>query len=35
MPHGSSLGGMNPEQFLQQWSQGKTIQQPKSLNGND
>jgi hypothetical protein len=22
---------MNPEQFLQQWTQGNTIQQPKSL----
>jgi putative transposase len=29
-PHGS-LGGMNPEQFLQQWTQGNMIQQPKSL----
>jgi len=29
-PHGS-LGGMNPEQFLQQWTEGNTIQQPKSL----
>jgi putative transposase len=29
-PHGS-LGGMNPEQFLQQWTQGNTIQQPKFL----
>ena len=26
-PHGS-LGGMNPEQFLQQWTEGNTIQQP-------
>lgn len=30
-PHGS-LGGMNPEQFLQQWIEGnEPIQQPKSL----
>lgn len=29
-PHGS-LGGMNPEQFLQCWIEGNTIQQPKSL----
>jgi putative transposase len=31
-PHGA-LGGMNPEQFLQQWTEGNTIQQPKSLTG--
>ena len=31
-PHGS-LGGMNPEQFLQRWAEGKLIQQPKSLTG--
>lgn len=31
-PHGS-LGGMNPEQFLLQWSNGNTLQQPKSLTG--
>ena len=31
-PHGS-LAGMNPEQFLKQWSEGNTIQQPKSLTG--
>lgn len=30
-PHGS-LGGMNPEQFLQRWTEG-TIQQPQSLTG--
>ena len=29
-PHGS-LAGMNPEQFLTQWCDGNTIQQPKSL----
>ncbi len=29
-PHGS-LGGMNPEQFLQRWTEGQTIQQPNSL----
>jgi transposase InsO family protein len=29
-PHGS-LGGMNPEQFLQRWTAGKTNQQPKPL----
>jgi transposase InsO family protein len=29
-PHGS-LGGMNPEQFFQRWTEGQTIQQPKSL----
>jgi len=29
-PHGS-LAGMNPGQFLQYWSEGKTNQQPKSL----
>lgn len=32
-PHGS-LGGMNPERFLQQWIEGnETMQQPKSLTG--
>ena len=32
-PHGS-LGGMNPELFLQKWIEGNnTIQQPKSLTG--
>jgi putative transposase len=31
-PHGA-LGGMNPEQFLQRWIEGNTIQQPKSLTG--
>ena len=31
-PHGS-LDGMNPEQFLQQWTEGNTNQQPKSLTG--
>ncbi len=29
-PHGS-LGGMNPEQFLQRWTEANMIQQPKSL----
>ncbi len=29
-PHGS-LGGMNPEQFLQRWIEGNTIQQPETL----
>lgn len=29
-PHGS-LGGLSPEQFLQRWTEGTTIQQPKSL----
>ena len=29
-PHGS-LGGMNPQQFLQRWTEGKTNQQRKSL----
>jgi transposase InsO family protein len=29
-PHGS-LAGMNPEQFLQCWIEGKINQQPKSL----
>ena len=29
-PHGS-LDGMNPEQFLQQWVEGNTNHQPKSL----
>lgn len=31
-PHGS-LRGMNPEQFLQRWAEGKSNQQPKSLTG--
>ena len=31
-PHGS-LGGMNPEQFLQRWTQATLNQQPKSLTG--
>ncbi len=31
-PHGS-LGGMTPEQFLQCWTDGTLIQQPKSLTG--
>jgi len=31
-PHGS-LGGMNPEQFLQRWAEGNTNQQPESLTG--
>jgi len=31
-PHGS-LGGMNAEQFLQRWADGKMNQQPKSLTG--
>ena len=31
-PHGS-LGGMNPEQFLQRWTEGNTNQQPESLTG--
>ena len=31
-PHGS-LGGITPEQFIIQWSEGNTIQQPKSLTG--
>ena len=31
-PHGS-LGGMNPEKFLQRWTEQSTIQQPKSLTG--
>jgi transposase InsO family protein len=29
-PHGS-LGGITPEQFLNQWTEGNTIQHPKSL----
>jgi len=29
-PHGS-LAGMNPEQFLQCWTEGRLNQQPKSL----
>ena len=29
-PHGS-LGGMNPEQFLQRWTEGNLNQQPKTL----
>lgn len=29
-PHGS-LGGMNPEQFLQSWTHGRTNQQPQTL----
>ena len=31
-PHGS-LGGMNPQQFLQRWTEGNTNQQPESLTG--
>ena len=31
-PHGS-LGGMNPEQFLHQWGNSKTLQPMKSLTG--
>ena len=31
-PHGS-LGGMNPDQFLQRWTEGNTNQQPESLTG--
>ncbi len=31
-PHGS-LGGMNPEQFLQCWTEGNMNQQPESLTG--
>ena len=29
-PHGS-LGGMNPELFLQRWTKGNTNQQPETL----
>ena len=29
----SSLAGMNPEKFLQCWTEGNMIQQPKSLTG--
>ena len=31
-PHGS-LGGMNPEQFLQRWTEGNMIQHPETLTG--
>ena len=31
-PHGS-LGGLNPEQFLQRWTEANIDQQPKSLTG--
>ena len=31
-PHGS-LGGMNPEQFLQRWTEANELQQPQSLTG--
>jgi transposase InsO family protein len=31
-PHGS-LGGMNPEQFLQRWTEANELQQPESLTG--
>jgi putative transposase len=31
-PHGS-LGGMNPEQFLQRWAKATLNQQPKTLTG--
>jgi len=31
-PHGS-LGGLNPEQFIQRWTEGNLNQQPKSLTG--
>jgi transposase InsO family protein len=28
-----SLGGMNPEQFLQRWTDANELQQPNSLTG--